>query len=294
MPWAAAEPDVRTVLAAHPDPLAALARADVPAVVLRGAYPAEQCAALIDRFGQRGLMDRRLLDPGSVQPRRVDIGTSLSNRAADKEAFLAHAQETRTLFATLFAGYLDPVRLVYDRLAELAAGKRITTAYESDGRAYGPAIFRIHYAGHRYPPHVDHAGAHERRLSYAVSRFEHQFAGVLCMQNSRSEAGQSGAGQSGSGQSGSGQSGSGIAQSILHRCRWTPELEPCLRQDRFADYARANAIERYRVDLEPGDLYFFNTGLVHEVPALEGSAPRVVLAVFIGYSEDDPEVFVWS
>ena len=289
MPWAAAEPDVRTVLAAHPDPLAALARADVPAVVLRGAYPAEQCAALIDRFGQRGLMDRRLLDPGSVQPRRVDIGTSLSNRAADKEAFLAHAQETRTLFATLFAGYPDPVRLVYDRLAELAAGKRITTAYESDGRAYGPAIFRIHYAGHRYPPHVDHAGAHERRLSYAVSRFEHQFAGVLCMQNSRS-----GAGQSGSGQSGSGQSGSGIAQSILHRCRWTPELEPCLRQDRFADYARANAIERYRVDLEPGDLYFFNTGLVHEVPALEGSAPRVVLAVFIGYSEDDPEVFVWS
>ena len=180
MPWAAAEPDVKTVLAAHPDPLAALARADVPAVVLRGAYRAERCAALIDRFAQRGLMDRRLLDPGGAQPRRVDIGTSLSNRAADKEAFLAH-----------------------------------------------------------------------------------------------------------------GSRGS-IAQSILHRCRWTPELEPCLQQDRFADYARANAIERYRVDLEPGDLYFFNTGLVHEVPALEGSAPRVVLAVFIGYSEDDPEVFVWS
>lgn len=286
MRWAAAEPDVRTVLGVHPDPLAALARADIPAVVLRGACRAEHCAALIDRFAQRGLMDRRLLDPGGAQPRRVDVGTSLSNRAADKDAFLAHAAETRTLFATLFAGYPDPVRLIYDRLAALAGGKRVTTAYEPDGRSYGPAIFRIHYAGHRYPPHVDHAGAHERRLSYAVSRFAHQFAGVLCMQNSQSGARQSGAGQSGA--------GSGIAQSILHRCLWTPDLEPLLRQDRFAAYARANAIERYRVDLQPGDLYFFNTRLVHEVPALEGSAPRVVLAVFIGYSEDDPEVFVWS
>ncbi len=27
---------------------------------------------------------------------------------------------------------------------------------------------------------------------------------------------------------------------------------------------------------------------------LEGTSPRVVLAVFVGYSEDDPEVFVWS
>ncbi len=284
MSWAAAEPDVRTVLEAHPDPLASLSRADIPAIVLRGAYRAEHCAALIDRFAQRGLMDSRLLDPGGAQPRRVDIGTSLSNRAADKEAFLAHAQATRSLFAALFAGYPDPVRLVYDRLAELAAGKRVTTAHEPDGRSYGPAIFRIHYAGHRYPPHVDHAGAHERRLSYAVSRFAHQFAGVLCMQNSRSGARRSG-GRRSEGR---------IAQSILHRCLWTPGLEPCLQQDRFAAYAEANAIERYRVDLQPGDLYFFNTRLVHEVPALEGSAPRVVLAVFIGYSEGDPEVFVWS
>ena len=85
-----------------------------------------------------------------------------------------------------------------------------------------------------------------------------------------------------------------VAQSILHRCLWTPELEPCLQEDGFAAYAADNAVEHYQVDLQPGDLYFFNTRLVHEVPALEGSSPRVVLAVFIGYSADDPEVFVWS
>ena len=116
MPWAAAEADVGNVLAAHADPLAALARAEVPAIVLRGAYPAEHCAALIDRFVARGLMDPSLLDADSVQPRRVDIGTSLSNRAGDREGFLAHADQTRELFATLFAGHPDPMQLVYDRL----------------------------------------------------------------------------------------------------------------------------------------------------------------------------------
>ena len=284
MSWVATEPDVRTVLAAHPDPLASLARGDVPAIVLRGAYPAEHCAALIERFVERGLMDTSLLEADSVQPRRVDIGTSLSNRAADKEAFLAHAQETRALFTSLFAGHPDPVKLVYERLQQLAAAKRVTTAYEPDGGFYGPAIFRIHYAGHRYQPHVDHAGKHERRLDYAVSRFDHQFAGVLCLQNSRA----------GGHRSGGGRCGGRVAQSILHRCLWTPELEPCLQQDGFAAYAADNAVEHYQVDLQPGDLYFFNTRLVHEVPALEGSSPRVVLAVFIGYSPDDPEVFVWS
>ena len=138
----------------------------------------------------------------------------------------------------------SPVKLLYDRLAELAVGKRVTTAYEPDGRAYGPAIFRIHYAGHRYQPHVDHAGKHERRLDYAVSRFAHQFAGVLCLQNSRA---------------GGHRAGDRVAQSILHRCLWTPELEPCLQADGFAAYAAANAVEHYQVDLQPGDLYFFNT-----------------------------------
>ena len=248
MRWTAAEPDVGSVLAEHPDPLASLARAEVPAIVLRGAYEAEHCAALIDRFVARGLMAPNLLDADSVQPRRVDIGTSLSNRAADKEGFLAHAQETRELFATLFAGHPDPVKLLYDRLAELSVGKRVTTAYEPGGRSYGPAIFRIHYAGHRYQPHVDHVGKHERRLDYAVGRFAHQFAGVLCMQNSRS--------------------GGRIAQSILHRCLWSPELEPCLQADGFADYAAANAIEHYQVDLQPGDIH---TGFHERTPV---SAPE--------------------
>ena len=59
-------------------------------------------------------------------------------------------------------------------------------------------------------------------------------------------------------------------------------------------YAAEHRITQYRVDLEPGDLYFFNTRLIHEVPGVDGVEPRIVLATFIGYSPDLDEIFVWS
>src|SRR5205814_1947605 len=87
---------------------------------------------------------------------RIDIGTSLGNRGADQEAFFAHALETQALFRTLFDGFDDPVKVIYDALAALAEGKQVQVAREPDGRLYGPAIFRIHYGGHTYRPHIDH------------------------------------------------------------------------------------------------------------------------------------------
>ena len=44
-----------------------------------------------------------------------------------------------------------------------------------------------------------------------------------------------------------------------------------------------------------GDFYIFNAGLLHEVPMIPaGGTPRIVLATFIGFSEHDPEIYVWS
>ena len=48
------------------------------------------------------------------------------------------------------------------------------------------------------------------------------------------------------------------------------------------------------MQLEPGDLYFFNTRCIHEVPGVDGDLARVVLATFIGYSSGRDEIFVWS
>ena len=71
-------------------------------------------------------------------------------------------------------------------------------------------------------------------------------------------------------------------------------MQESIATDTFPEYARRNGVSSYTVDLEQGDLYFFNTRLIHEVPAVEGDQPRIVLATFIGYSPDDPEVYVWS
>ena len=276
-PWGPLMPDLDTVLSRAGEPLQALADLDVPAVVLRGAYDPEQCRRLIERFIRMGLM-RDAATPTSLdrgdRRLRIDIGTSLGNRGSDKEAFFLHAVETHRLFRFLFEGFENPVSVIYDALTRLAAGKQVQTAGEPDGRRYGPTIFRIHYEGQFYRPHIDHVRIREKRTDYAVYRFEHQFAGVLCLQNA-SQKGRS-------------------PQGILHRCEWQPEVQPYLEAGSFHDYAAERKIENCRVELDPGDLYFFNTGCVHEVPAVAGDQPRIVLAAFIGFSPDDDDVYVWS
>lgn len=272
--WQPAGPNVQSVLERHADPLAALSAAEIPALVLREAYDPEQCRGLIQRFIGWGLM-RDPADTNSADQRtRIDIGTSLGNRGDNKEAFLQHAVQTHELFRHLFTGFDNPVDTIYAALSELAVDKEVKVAQEADGRLYGPAIFRIHYETHSYKPHIDHVSLREKRFNYAVSRFDHQFAGILCFQNATQHG--------------------RAAQTILHRCLWTPEIQPHIEAETFPDYAAANNIGHYRIELAPGDLYFFNTRCIHEIPPLDGDDPRIVLAVFIGYSPGDGEIYVWS
>lgn len=273
-PWLPAEPDLSSVLAQYANPIQALADATIPAVVLRQAYDPAECAGLVKRFMQWGLM-RDPHDVNSADKRtRIDIGTSLGNRGQDKDGFLAHAVGTHELFPHLFSGFTDPVQTMYDALAALSPGKTVQTAHEPDGRRYGPAIFRIHYTTHSYIPHIDSVRLREKRTNYDVYRFQHQFAGILCLQNALH--------------------GERSAQTIVHNCLWSDEIQPHLANGTFHDFAAENKIDQYRVDLAPGDLYFFNTHCIHEIPPLDGNNPRIVLAVFIGYSPDDSDVYVWA
>ena len=274
--WKPAGPDLDSIIKNHPDPLLALSKAEIPAVLIRKAYSPAQCDGLIRRFIDRGLMR----DPDNSRAAqldkrmRIDIGTSLGNKGRDQEGFLSHSAETLWMFETLFDGFENPVSVMYNALQRLGVNKRVMTAEEPDGWKYGPAIFRVHYGGHTYKPHIDHVVLREKRFDYAVSRFDHQFAGVLCMQNALHEG--------------------CSTQSILHRCIWSPEVQEHIAADTFHEYAEQTNIPNYRVELDQGDMYFFNTRLIHEVHAVEGSDPRIVLATFIGYEPDDPDVFVWS
>ena len=301
--WRFAEPDVKTIAAAYERPLESLARADVPALVLRGAYPRERCKQLVARLIERELLyDPQLPIPGKFidesipegyyregrnqqdrfawqektasGKRRIDIGTSLGYRGSDPDDFFSHSQQTYQLFTSLFPPDDDPVRLMYDSLAELSRDKQVVAAREPDGRQYGPAIIRAHYGGYTYAPHFDSVRLREKREDYAVHEFEHQFAGVLVLQNTHL--------------------GDDTAQCVLHRCLWQEEVDPHLRAGTFHDYAAQHSISNVQVVLEPGDLYFFNTRCIHEVPGVAGDLPRIVLATFIGFSPDRDEIFVWS
>lgn len=293
--WPILEPAEDAILDQEANPIDALAAGAVSAIILRGALPSDECESLIRFFIDQGLMfdsadpniDRhaitelranRWTQPGvntaESGRRRIDIGTSLGNYGDDREDFLARSAETHRLFKRLFAERIDPIELLYHKLRRMSPGRRVMTAREPDGRAYGPAIFRIHYGGYTYGPHFDSVRQRECRTEYEVFRFGRQLAGVLCLQNATL--------------------GAVSAQSIIHRQFWTPEVDPFLKSGGFHTYAAEQGVQSQRIELSPGDLYFFNTGLIHEVPGVAGDHPRVVLATFIGYSSDDEEMMVWS
>jgi hypothetical protein len=113
-----------------------------------------------------------------------------------------------------------------------------------------------------------------KSFDYEVAHFDHQFAAVLCLQNSE-DAGRSG-------------------EPTLYNCPWTPQLQESLTDTTFADYAQVHDTERVQIHLDPGDLYFFFSENYHEVPAVSGDRPRAVLAIFFAMSEDREEIYVWS
>jgi hypothetical protein len=207
-------------------------------------YPQEPCSDLIDRL----IAEELLYDPHRPIPEifreaanpewyyregansvptyawqektatgrsRINVGTSLGYRGSDKEAFLAHSQQTHDLFGRLFDRGDDPVALLYDYLQRLSVTKRAVTAYEPDGRQYGPAIIRAHYGGYTYRPHFDSVSLREKRTDYAVYHFSHQFAGVLVLQNTQQD--------------------DKVAHCILHRCFWQPEIDGHLQEGTFHD-----------------------------------------------------------
>jgi hypothetical protein len=71
-------------------------------------------------------------------------------------------------------------------------------------------------------------------------------------------------------------------------------MELYLEPGAFRQYVDEKGIERVQVHLEPGDLYFFFTENIHEVPHIAGDQPRIVLAIFFAMSPDDNEIYVWA
>ena len=269
--WAPLEAALPEILATCERPLEPLSQGEFPAIVMRRAYDPAHCAALVERFYEKGLLHDPRGSEGEPVP-RLDIGTSLGRHRSDLAQFFAHAEGTRALYETLFAGYDHPVDFIYKTLSALAPGKRVMVAREPDGRLYGPAIFRTYYEGVGHTPHFDSARKRSKAFDLQVSRFEKQFAAILCFQNALDDE--------------------ECGQALLYQQQWSEELDGEL--PRFREYAREHGIERVRIDLRPGDFYIFCSETIHEVPSPRGDQPRIVLASFFAMSEDDDEIYVWS
>ena len=302
MSWIPTDGTIDDVMAKCPRPLATLAAAELPAVIIRSVLSVEQCQTVVQRLHERDLIyDHRQpmpdrfrercipegyyrtanatptgATPTETQPggRRIDVGTSLGYRGASQDSFFQHAKESQRLFSRLFEGICDPVKVLYRTMSALAAHQEVITAHEPDGRNYGPAIFRAHYGRYSYPPHFDSVRYRERREGYAVNAYDHQFACVIVLQNAVAR--------------------DTTAQCAIYNRLWQPELDTVLANRTFHDYAASHQIESCRVILQPGDFYVFNTRCIHEVPGVDGELPRIVLAAFAGYSADVPKIMIWG
>ena len=270
--WTPAEGSPQEILKKYPKPLNALVSGEVPAIVLRQAFNPDHCADLVERLYERGLAYEPHQDEDSKRP--VYVGPAFVRYNADPEKFFGYAADTHELFKTLFNGYDDPVKTFYKMLSCLAPDKRVMTAREPDGRLYGPAVFRVYYADIGHGPHFDSVAKRQKLFNYEVSRFQHQLAGVMCFQNSEKE----------------GESG----EPFLYNCPWTPAVQEYITEATFSQYVVEQGIPRIQIQLEPGDLYFFFSENIHEVPPVIGEKPHIVLAAFFGMSPDDEEIFVWS
>ena len=260
-------------------------------------------------LGRAGLETLGSIVPNSPSAGRIDIGTSLANvltgvmrvspdnSAANREAFLSQSAATHELFGgDLFDGFDDPIAEFYKALTALGApaGRNVKVAEEPDGRQYGPGIFRVHYTDYEYKPHINHVkrqsedpkGNPELKTLQA-SRFSHNLAGLICFQNAKATY-----------------SGRSPTAKIF---RGGPPDPSCLEYDAlhplgadeivYHEYAEREGITSHQIEVQPGDFYLFNSGLMHEVPPVQGDDPRIVLATFIGLSPDDEtdkDVFVWA
>jgi hypothetical protein len=243
-------------------------------------------------------------DMSAASAERMDIGCALGNLGGDPGAFFADAERWQTVYKTLFVGLpTQPIELMYSALAALAGGrKHVRTAHEARG-TYCPAIYRSHMPNYGYAPHIDSVRSREKRTEYAVYRFDTQLGGILLVQAPKRVA------LAGEGRTpGYTPPSSDYHDTIMYQAPCTrPDVASFLEAqeqnmigggmlstDAFRAFAKQVGLPAAPIDLVPGDMYFFKSDSLHEVPGFSGSLARIVQATFIGYSEGDDEIMVWS
>ena len=245
---------------------------------------------------------------------RSDIGYSLGTGGNHQATYYSKCAAVRHLYSQLLQGLApnnDPLNLMYDSLATLCGRtKRVSVAHEHDGRQYAPAIIRIHKPetgnglGHTYHPHYDSVRLREQRKGFEVFKYDTQLAGVLVLQAPQRVAVPNT------------DTGDKYFDSILYNFpaselpsrRLTQSAQlgldvlenggPTSGMDvhgpSWRKFCENHPVAVETTELNTGDMYFFKTDNVHEAPGFGGDRCRVVFCTFVGYSESEDEIMVWS
>ena len=94
----------------------------------------------------------------------------------------------------------------------------------------------------------------DKLFNFDISRFRHQFAGLICIQNATDD--------------------DRCPHAAIDQCVWSPEVQEHLSNGTYFQYMTENRIPRCQIEVNPGDFYLFNSGCIHQVVPVEGKTPR--------------------
>lgn len=235
----------------------------LPAIIVRRAFPSAACAAVVDRVLPAAI--------ASSPPGRLRLGPVFGWLKHLPETYLRLAGLAAPLFAALFEDVPSPVTALYDAIGRLAAGRRVATATEPDGRSYAPAVFRAFPATTGHHPHVDSVEDFRALHPWRVTEYRWQLSAVLCLQHPTRPV-----------------------HPIIYDQLATPEVLRHLDDGTFHELAERRAVRRAAIELDAGDLYVFWAANVHEVPLVRGDGHRVIVAAFIGMDPGRDDLALWA
>ena len=310
--WAPLEGrSVAELLAQHPDPLRALSRGEVPAVILRGVLGPTERQALLTRLVGKGAAagkywTRSLTKTAPQRPLYADIGANLAshlNKGRPPAEYTRAVAHFLGLYERL--GLLHPVRILHESLRAIAAGRTVATGVDvATNRSFGPGIFRQTMNGGTFPIHFDSLRAHivgarscdgtsaaslasmqqaSSASAYSdIYRFEQQLAALINLQQP------------------GGQRGGELSTFDYDRHHVLKDCSLAVNSSAHNvflanDTALQNRLSQRRSSqprIEPGDFYVINVNRLHVVHPVHGTDPRVSLGSFVGYSSS--ELRVWS
>ena len=292
----------------------ALASGSVAALVLRGFMDAPRVGDVVDRL--LSLKQRKWTRSQNKKKHNTTfatIGPTFTGAISKAGApWVDDACTEAARWSQWFRnnGFAEPIHALHTALDQLARSSGRTFSIGRDvaktNRSLGAGVFRRNFPGHSFALHFDsirhsqrfyterkcdesHLGVPDTRR-YAprrfpdLFRFDNQLSALLMLQRSESPASDLSLIDAHWGE-------------LLHDCKIgiKPTAHNVHIKARGSGTVGDGVLNRWRtaqVDVQPGDVYLFNSNRLHIVHAATGMKSRVSLGAFLGM--DSSELKLWS